>query len=120
MEATAKSSILYCTVQGSISVVMMLSERDFVLLAHLQTIMRLHYPHMGVFDHADYRSFKNSVMTHADQAFIDGDYVQKYLGLSRNEKQQLLVESDSAIVTDSVLANEQIEQLLENLARLSR
>ena len=79
------SSTLYATVDGSIGVIMGLDKTNFLFFRCLEKAMSKVAPVIGGVTHEEFRSFEAEKRLHPSVNFIDGDLVESFLDLAKDE-----------------------------------
>uniref|UniRef100_A0A7S4KRK9 RSE1/DDB1/CPSF1 C-terminal domain-containing protein n=2 Tax=Paramoeba aestuarina TaxID=180227 RepID=A0A7S4KRK9_9EUKA len=100
---------LYATVDGSIGVVASLQYKDFEFFSKIEERMRKVVQGIGGLKHEQWRAFKNERRTAKPCSFIDGDLVETFLDLPRENMEQ--------IVDDLPYSVEEVTRMIQTLAR---
>ena len=105
------STWLFGTISGSLGVVATLPKREFLLLNKVQEAMQKVVTGVGNFSHSDFRSFHNVQRSIKMQNFIDGDLVEIFLDLSKEDQDVVSKLSGVANSEDLVKKIEEISRL---------
>ncbi len=106
------STWLFGTISGSLGVVATLPKRDFLLLNKVQEAMQKVVTGVGNFSHSDFRSFHNVQRSIKMQNFIDGDLVEIFLDLSKEDQ-------DAVSKLSGVANSEDLVKKIEEISRLT-
>ena len=77
---------LFGTISGGLGVIATISKKDFDLLNKVQEAMQTTIVGVGNFSHKEFRSFHNVQRNLPMKNFIDGDLIELFLDLSRDEQ----------------------------------
>ncbi|KNC96412.1 uncharacterized protein SPPG_09532 [Spizellomyces punctatus DAOM BR117] len=89
-EAVATPVLLYCTVNGGIGVVATLDDSTFRLLLDVQDNLRRIVKGVGGLAYTEWRRFENRRRTMNAESFLDGDLIESYLDLTREQQQAVV------------------------------
>jgi len=106
------STWLFGTISGGLGVVATLPKRDFMLLNKVQEAMQKVVTGVGNFSHSDFRSFHNVQRSVEMRNFIDGDLVEIFLDLSKEDQ---VAVSELSGVSNS----EDLVKKIEEISRLT-
>ena len=106
------STWLFGTISGGLGVVATLPKLEFLLLNRVQEAMQKVVTGVGNFSHSDFRCFHNVQRSVKMQNFIDGDLVEIFLDLTREDQEAV---SKLCGVSNS----EDLVKKIEELSRLT-
>jgi len=82
--------LLFGTVNGSIGVIFSISQESYDFFFRLQRALSKIIKGVGGFNHEEFRSFYNSRTTSESKNFIDGDLIESFLDLSKENMEQVV------------------------------
>lgn len=82
--------LLYGAVSGVVGAILTLTEDNYVVLSQLQSAMTKVVKGIGGFSHDEWRSFTNGRRSSPASNFIDGDLVESYLDMGREQQEETL------------------------------
>jgi len=88
--ATKYPTVLYGTVSGMVGVLAQLSQEQYTFLSKVQGAMSKVVKGVGGLEHSEWRSFHNSRKTSKARNFIDGDLVESFLQLSKDDMDRVV------------------------------
>ncbi|KAJ3288595.1 DNA damage-binding protein 1a [Borealophlyctis nickersoniae] len=115
IEQPAQPALLYCTVNGAIGAIATLDEEKYNILTKMQQNMRKVARGVGGLTHTDYRRFVTERRSEPDDLFIDGDLIETFLDMSKDQQAQIIEGVD---VNGFPLGIEEAGRLVEDLARV--
>ena len=92
IDITIGSQTLYGTVDGTLGSILGLGGKTFAFLSALQRAMDAIIRPVGDLSHAHYRAWKQEQKTHGSCGFVDGDYIETFLDLSRPNMERVVKE----------------------------
>mmetsp|Transcript_30515 Transcript_30515/g.37255 ORF Transcript_30515/g.37255 Transcript_30515/m.37255 type:complete len:945 (+) Transcript_30515:2-2836(+) len=128
------SQTLYATVDGSIGVILGLSQSTFAFFNTLERAMAKEIPGLGELSHDEFRAFEAERKLHPRRGFVDGDLVESFLDL-RREQMEIVVkfmnedggweveddeEGDRGELTDADPASLTVEEVVTRVEEMSR
>ncbi|EYU19140.1 hypothetical protein MIMGU_mgv1a0005922mg, partial [Erythranthe guttata] len=102
-------TVIFGTVNGVIGVIASLPHEQYVFLEKLQTNMRKVIKGVGGLSHEQWRSFYNEKKTVDAKNFLDGDLIESFLDLNRNQMEEV-----------SKAINVPVEELMKRVEELTR
>lgn len=87
---STQGSVLFGTISGSIGMVTQLSASFFEFLSNLQDRLNSVIKSVGKIEHSFWRSFANDRRKVASYNFIDGDLIESFLDLNREEMSRVV------------------------------
>jgi hypothetical protein len=81
---------LFGTLGGMLGVVLSLDADTYHIFKQVIRNMEIIFPNAGILDHAYWRKFQDERKEEAAFGIIDGDYLQCFLELSPDERQQVV------------------------------
>lgn len=75
---------------GVVGAILTLTEDNYVVLNQLQSAMTKVVKGIGGFSHDEWRSFTNGRRSSPASNFIDGDLVESYLDMGREQQEETL------------------------------
>jgi len=89
-DSTPIPTIVYCTLNGSLGVVASISKEDYDFFSRLQKGLNKVVHGIGGFSHEQWRAFHNDHHTIQSRNFIDGDLIETFMDLKREEMLQVV------------------------------
>eukprot|EP00899_Mesostigma_viride_P024186 jgi/Mesvir1/4952/Mv04573-RA.2 len=109
-EASNVPTVIYGTVSGVIGVIASLPQAQFEFLERLQNCITKHLKGVGGLSHAEWRSFHNDRKTTDAHNFLDGDLIESFLDLKREQQ---------ALIADEMKTSlEELHKRVEEMSRL--
>ena len=96
-ESRTYNSFIYGGINGSLGVVATLNEDEFLFLDKLQKKMAEVVKGVGGFDHSTWRAFKNEKKMMEAKNFVDGDLIESFLDLGRQQMEQVVGGMDISV-----------------------
>jgi len=115
---TEESRILYGTVAGCIGVVVGLQKSSFEFLLELQKKLAKIMYSVGNIKHENWRSFCTVRKTEPSQGFIDGDLIESFLDLPREDKKKIASNIHIKDGNSEKIAT--VDELIKKIEELSR
>ena len=117
-----EGSMLFCTREGAIGMLLPLDREQFDFLDNVQMRMRQVVHGVGGFSHESWRAFKTQNVVAPATGAIDGDLIEQFVDLSQEQK-NLLVAGPPALTleqdgTHQPVTVAALTQRIEELIRL--
>lgn len=115
-----QGSVLYGTVDGAIGLVAQIPQGFYNLLSSLQTKLNKTIKSIGKIEHSDWRAFLTSKSSQPAQNFIDGDLVESFLDLPRDQMERVSsgIEIDDGSGMNREATVEDLVKIVEDLTRI--
>ncbi|KAI9313708.1 CPSF A subunit region-domain-containing protein [Dichotomocladium elegans] len=84
------TQFVYATASGAIGVITSLAQDQYDFLLSVQQNILKVAPRVGDLDHRTWRMFNNSIRKSDAHNFIDGDVIEKFLKLTRTQKEKVI------------------------------
>ncbi|ORZ19050.1 CPSF A subunit region-domain-containing protein [Absidia repens] len=110
LEKKKSWTIMYATVNGAIGTLAGVTKEDYEILLTVQERILQLCPPIGGMNHAVWRTFYNGARSGESRNYIDGDLVEKFLTLSR--------EQQNSVVESLPISVEQLQTKVEGLSQL--
>ncbi|KAJ3010234.1 DNA damage-binding protein 1a [Thoreauomyces humboldtii] len=95
-DAKAKAVLVYCTVSGGLGIVATVDDATFTILSHVQDNMRTIVKGVGELRHDSWRDVMDTRgRLVPSKGFLDGDLIEQYLDLSKEQKDAVVRGSKS-------------------------
>jgi len=88
--APTSGCVLFGTVQGSVGLVTQLDGEFYTFVAELQKALTRVIKPVGKIEHADWRAYRSERKTEPCEGFIDGDLVESFLDLNREQMTEVV------------------------------
>lgn len=113
-------SMLFGTVSGMIGVVLPLTKEQYMLLNRVQDALNQVVRGVGGFSHKEWRTFENRRAATEARNFIDGDLVESFLDLTKQQMRQVvdLLNADGHLEDKAPFTVEDLTDRIEELAQL--
>lgn len=121
-EAANDNSMLFCTREGAIGMVLPIDRELYECLEKVQARMREVTFGVGNLNHDGWRSFKTQNVTASSTGVIDGDLIERFVDLSAEEKATVVAEPAVLTLekegTHAEVSAELLTQHIEDLIRM--
>lgn len=88
-------SIMYGTMSGAIGTILGLDEENFNVFEAIESAMKKAFPAVVGINHQDWRDFNNGRRNTPQKNFIDGDLVETFLELDKEDIESVAVDVNS-------------------------
>nr|CCA20849.1 predicted protein putative [Albugo laibachii Nc14] len=113
---SVQRSMLFGTVSGMIGVILPISKEKHEFLMRVQSALNQVIQGVGGFSHSEWRTFENRRSSIEAHNFIDGDLIESFLDLSKDEMKQVVDELNR----DQLEGKTTLEALAARIEELSQ
>ena len=94
-------SILFGTISGAIGTIITLNQESFSFFSALERALKIAVVPEGGFSHDDWRSFYNERRSNPQRNIVDGDLVEQFLNLERDQLEHVVRQMNDDLTTAS-------------------
>lgn len=92
-------SILFGTISGAIGTIITLNQESFSFFSALERALKIVVAPDGGFSHDDWRSFHNERRSNPQRNIVDGDLVEQFLNLERDQLEHVVRQMNDDLAT---------------------
>ena len=101
MAGPGSVSILFGTVSGAIGTIITLNLESYTFFSTLERALKVVVAPEGGLSHEDWRSFYNERRSNPQRNIIDGDLVEQFLNLEKDQLKQVVRQMNDDLATTS-------------------
>ena len=98
-------SILFGTISGAIGTIITLNQESFSFFSALERALKIVVAPEGGFSHDDWRSFHNERRSNPQRNIVDGDLVEQFLNLERDQLEHVVRQMNDDLATTNANIN---------------
>lgn len=114
---SVQRSMLFGTVSGMIGVILPISKEQYDFLMRVQSALNQIIKGVGGFSHSEWRTFENRRSSVEAHNFIDGDLIESFLDLNKEEMKQVVDELNREQL-EGKMALETLTARIEELSQM--
>jgi DNA damage-binding protein 1 len=118
--ANGKQSMLFGTVNGMIGVIVPIEKDQYIFLLRVQNALNKIIKGVGGFSHKQWRTFENRRSMSEAKGFIDGDLIESFLDLKKQEMAQVveILNNEGNMEDEEPFSIENLTTRIEEFAQL--
>ena len=119
IDISLDTCILMGAISGYIGLVFQLPKSIAPLLMSLEKLLSTQLTSVGKIEHFDWRRFDSETRSAESSGFIDGDFIEKFLDLSKTAQLELVKDLKVISIRHPILSREMIENFSSRTRTIS-